>query len=188
MEFLKSILGDDLYAQVADKLKDSKIKLADLSTGEYVGKEKFDAEISRAKGLAEQLSEANGQIDAFKGMDIDGIKKSAEDWKVKAIQAESKRKADMEALQFDYALNGALGNAKAKNAKAVRALLDMDALTLNDGEIIGLSDQLEKIRSENDYLFDCNEAKPTFAMPTGGGIPKAEDNTLRAAMGLPTKE
>lgn len=188
MEFLKSILGDDLYAQVADKLKDSKVKLADLSTGEYVGKEKFDAEVSRTKALAEQLTDVSGQLDAFKGMDIDGIQRSAEDWKVKALQAESKRKSDIEALQFDYALSGALGNAKAKNVKAVRALLDMDALTLNDGEIVGLSDQLGKIQSENDYLFDSDTAKPTFAMPTGGGIPTTGDNTLRAAMGLPTKE
>ena len=33
MEFLKDALGEELYAQVAEKLKDSKIKLAELSPG-----------------------------------------------------------------------------------------------------------------------------------------------------------
>lgn len=32
------------------------------------------------EGLKEQLGEANKQIDAFKEMDIDSIKKSAEEW------------------------------------------------------------------------------------------------------------
>ena len=43
MEFLKETLGDELYTQVSEKMKDSKIKLADLSGGAYVGKDKFDA-------------------------------------------------------------------------------------------------------------------------------------------------
>lgn len=45
MEFLKAILGDDLYKQVASKLnehngneanKDNQIKLGNLGTGEYL--------------------------------------------------------------------------------------------------------------------------------------------------------
>jgi len=46
MEFLKEILGDDLYNQFAEKInafnadeanKDKGIKLANIATGEYVG-------------------------------------------------------------------------------------------------------------------------------------------------------
>ena len=130
MEFLKDALGEELYAQVAEKLKDSKIKLADLSSGAYVGKEKFDTELAKAKGLSEQLAAANQQIEEFRGMDIDGIKKAADDWKHKAEQAEAKAKADIEAMQFDFALNDALTAAKARNTRAVKALLDMDVLGL----------------------------------------------------------
>ena len=41
-------------------------------------------------------------------MDIDGIKKAADDWKHKAEQAEAKAKADIETMQLDFALNDAL--------------------------------------------------------------------------------
>lgn len=46
MEFLKEILGDDLYTQVETKLKgNDKVKLANLASGEYVSKSKYDDEI-----------------------------------------------------------------------------------------------------------------------------------------------
>ena len=39
MEFLKKILGEELYAQVAAKLEgNDSVKLANLATGEYVSK------------------------------------------------------------------------------------------------------------------------------------------------------
>ena len=52
MEFLKEILGEELYKQFEEKInahngdeanKDKQIKLANLSSGEYVGKGKYDA-------------------------------------------------------------------------------------------------------------------------------------------------
>ena len=52
MEFLKEILGDDLYAQIAEKInahngneanQDKQIKIGNLGTGEYVSKGKHDA-------------------------------------------------------------------------------------------------------------------------------------------------
>ena len=43
MEWLKEFLGDELYSQVEAKLKgNDKVKLANLASGEYVSKSKFD--------------------------------------------------------------------------------------------------------------------------------------------------
>mgnify|MGYP000231766846 CR=1 FL=1 len=39
--------------------------------------------------VKKQLADANKQISAFKDMDIDGIKKAADDWKTKAETAEA---------------------------------------------------------------------------------------------------
>ncbi len=54
-------------------------------------------------------------------------------------------------MKFDYALTAALTGAKARNSKAVKALLDMDGLKLNDGKIIGLDEQLSQIKEENAF-------------------------------------
>ena len=60
MEFLKEILGDDLYKQIEEKVnayngneanKDKQIKLGNLGSGEYVGKGKHDSEIEKLNSL-----------------------------------------------------------------------------------------------------------------------------------------
>lgn len=75
MEFLKAILGEDLYNQVAGKLnayngdennKDKQIKLANLATGEYVGKGKYDALQALLDGKTNELNTANGLITELK--------------------------------------------------------------------------------------------------------------------------
>lgn len=179
-EFLK---GLELSDEAIDKIM--------AENGKDIEKFKKDAEAAESKNaeietLKGQLSEANKQIEDFKGMDIDGIKKAADEWKEKAAQAEKDAADKITKMQFDHALEAALSGAKVKNVKAARALIDVDGLSLKDGEIPGLKDQIEKIKSENDYLFESDEAKPQFA----GGSHQTEMNDMdaaRAVMGLPTQ-
>lgn len=51
-------------------------------------KQRYDVEKARADELQKQLTEANKQIDGFKGMDIEGVQRSADDWKAKFEAAE----------------------------------------------------------------------------------------------------
>lgn len=138
--------------------------------GKSVQKHQNDLAASAAEvdTLKKQLGEANSAIEGFRKLDVDGIKAAADEWKAKAEQAAKDAEAQIQALKFDHALDGALGAAKAKNAKAVKALLQAEALKLNeaDGSILGLKEQLEKIKSENDYLFESDEKTPTIV--TGG--------------------
>lgn len=75
MEFLKSVLGDELYNQFSEKLnahngneanKDNQIKIANLSGGEYVGKGKYDALQALLNGKTTELDTANGLIAELK--------------------------------------------------------------------------------------------------------------------------
>ena len=189
MEFLKELFGDKAftYEQLQEALKDNKdVKIGNLAGGAYVGKEKYDAlkiELDTAKN---QLSEANKTIQSFKDMDIDSIKKEAETYKTKLEETERKAKEDMEKFMFDNALQSALTNAKAKNVKAVKALLDMDGLKFNNGEVVGLSEQIEKLKTENDYMFESDEKKPQFVSSSGGGKSAvSSDDIARQVMGLP---
>ena len=43
IDVLKGKISDDLFEQVKEATKDSKIKLADLTSGLFVGKDKYDA-------------------------------------------------------------------------------------------------------------------------------------------------
>ena len=87
----------------------------------------------------------------------------------KAEKAKSDADAQISEMKFDYALSAALTGAKARNSKAVKALLDMDGLKLNDGKIIGLDEQLSQIKEENGFLFESDEPAPTIVKGTNGG-------------------
>lgn len=75
MEFLKEILGEELYKQLETALnayngneanKDKQVKLANLGGGEYVGKGKFDALQAQLDGKTTELDTANGLIAELK--------------------------------------------------------------------------------------------------------------------------
>ena len=75
MEFLKELLGEELYSQFAAKInehngneanKENQIKIANLGTGEYVGKGKYDALNDLLKGKDAELTTANGLIAELK--------------------------------------------------------------------------------------------------------------------------
>ena len=137
-----------------------------------------------------QIAEANATIEGFKKLDVDGIKAAADEWKSKYEQAAADSAKQLSALKFDHALESALTGAKAKNAKAVKALLQPDALKLQeDGSIMGLKEQLEAIKSESDYLFESDV--PTPKIVAGGGNKPIENQdavivAARKAAGLPT--
>jgi predicted nucleic acid-binding Zn-ribbon protein len=116
---------------------------------------------TESKTVKDQLAEANTAIEGFKKMDVGAIQAAADDYKAKFEQAQKEAAANLSALKFDHALESALSGAKSKNTKAVQALLDKNALKLNDdGSIIGLNEQLEKIKAENDYLFADTKEPP----------------------------
>ena len=138
--------------------------------------------------LKTQLAEANGKIEEFGKLDFDGVKKMADDYKAKFEEAQAESKKQIEAMQFNHALENALSGAKAKNVKAVRALLETDKLKLNkDGSLTGLTEQLDKLKSENDYLFEAEKKEdvPQFLGGSSGGSPASDEDAVRAVMGLP---
>ena len=79
MEFLKVVLGEELYKQFEEKVnahngaeanKENQIKIGNLGTGEYVGKGKFDAELEKLNtliaGKDNELTTANNLIAELK--------------------------------------------------------------------------------------------------------------------------
>lgn len=147
MEFLKQYLGEELYAQVVDKLKGhgSEIKLGNLAKGEYVAKAKYDKDLQDKDSKIKELTD---QVKGFDGVDVKGLQTQVKDW-------ETKYNADMAQAKIDSAVALALAKSGTKSEKALRGLLDMSAVKLDkDGNLTGLDDQLATIKKENDFLFE----------------------------------
>ena len=121
LEWLKDILGDG-YTEEIDKQVSNEIGKA------YAPRADLDS-ANEAKAAAEaQLADANKTIAGYKDMDIDAIRQSAADWQTKAEQAQKDADARVAAVQFDARLDGAIGKRRGRSPKAIKALLDMDAL------------------------------------------------------------
>lgn len=138
--------------------------------------------------LKNQLSEANKKIEEFGKLDYDGVKAMADKYKADFEQSQAESKRQLEELRFSHALENALTGAKARNVKAVKALLETDKIKLcKDGTVSGLTEQLETIKKDNSYLFEeeKQEPMPSFLGGSGGPGSSADDNSVRAIMGLP---
>ena len=80
MEFLKDILGEDLYKQVSDTVnayngkpenKEKQVKIADLGSGQYVDKGKYDTAVAEKENLAGQIKTLNTTIGDLKKNNAD---------------------------------------------------------------------------------------------------------------------
>ena len=150
-------------------------------------KAKVSAIEAERDGLKSQLDEAAKAIEGFKALDIEGVKKQADEWKAKAEQAKVEAEKQVYQVRYESALSDALKASKAKNVKAVRALLNEADLKLTDDGLVGLKEQLEKVKPENDYLFESDV--PTPKIVSGGGNKPIENQdavviAARKAAGL----
>lgn len=184
LEWLKEILGDS-YTEEIDKRVSTEIGKG------FVAKADFDAKNTELKTVKGQLGEANKAIEEFKNMDIDGVRKAADDWKAKAEKAErdaAQRIADME---FDAVLKDAINAAKGRNAKAITALLDVSALKQSKNQAEDIKAALEALQKDSAYLFSDDSALPPPYAPGAGSQSMGRNDTLtasiRAAAGLKTK-
>lgn len=179
MEFLKELFGGGAltYEQLAQAAKDKGIQAVNAAGGAYVPKADLDHAQSQVITLTTQLGEANKKLEGYDPT-----------WKDKAETAQK----ELEARQFDFALERALAAARPRNAKAVLPFLNRDKLTLADGEIIGLDKQLETLKKGADTAF-LFEAEPTRSMSMthqygGEGAPDKKDMANAALRSLFGKE
>lgn len=167
--------------------------------GKDIEKHKADLEArdNEVKALAAQLEEAGQTIESFKAMDVDAIKAAAEEWKSKAELAQQEAEQKITAVKFDHALQDALREAKARNPKAVKALLDLEKIKLSDeGGLEGLEEQLTAVKTDNDFLFesvapaeddDYDDPEPRIVSKTAnnGVLVDPIVSAARKASGLP---
>lgn len=167
MDFLKAILGEDLYKQFEAAVnayngneanKDKQVKLANLATGDYVGKGKHDALQALLDGKTTELETANNLIaDLKKGTkDNEGLQTKITDYESQVAQLQ----AELEKTKLESAIKVELLAAKA---------LDVDYLTFKLNEKGELSlDENGKIKGWDDKLAGLKTQFPNQFESAGG--------------------
>lgn len=162
LEWLKNILGDSWTEDIDKKIS------AEIGKG-FVARADFNAANEAKKAAETQLAEANKTIAGYKEMDIDAIRQSAADWQAKAEQAQKDADARVAAVQFDAKLDGAISKAHGRSAKAIKAMLDVDALRASKDQDKDIGAALDALQKDSEYLFESAETPPPYAAGTGSG-------------------
>lgn len=153
MDWLKEIIGDELYQKVLEKLGEKKLIIND---GSYLPREKFNELNDQVKELKRQLGERDTQLEDIKKKAKDNEELTVQ---IEKLQNDNKKiteesEAKIKQQKFDFLLELKLRDEKVKNVKAVKALIATEKLILNDDETFtGLEDQIKKLKETESYLF-----------------------------------
>ena len=183
MEFLKELLGEELYKQLKAKInehngneanKDNQIKIGNLGSGEYVGKAKYEALDALLKGKETELTTANGLIAELK----------------KSTKGDEELQGKITGYETQVAdLQKQLQEAKIQSAIKVGLLAekctDVDYVTYKlmeklkeKGEALEL-DENENIKGWEDKLSGLKTQLPTqFESASGGKMKLFGNNRL----------
>lgn len=119
--------------------------------------------------LKTQLDEAQKTIQGFKDQDIEGIRKSAKDWEEKYNQAVKDHEAKLADMAFDRKIEEAITGAKGKNAKAIKALLDVDTLKASKNQDADIKAAMDALQKDSGYLFGDEGNPPPYSAGAGTG-------------------
>lgn len=131
----------------------------------YVEKLKFD-EVSASKSqLDNSLKERDKQLEELKKIDVNEFKTTIDNLQKENESQRKNHVIDMELLK-----------AKAKNVKAVKALIDDTKVKIKeDGTIEGLD--IEALKKSDSYLFDIEKVQTI-----GTGFTAGKPPTMQTAM------
>lgn len=178
MDFLKDILGDELFSQVKQKIdahngdeanKDKQIKLANLTSGEYIGKGKYDALQALLDGKTNELTTAQTLI-----ADLKKSNKGNEDLQGKITTYEGevqKLNDELEKTKLEGAIKVALLEAKALDIDYMTfKLKEKGEIKLDEkGNIQGWKDTLDGLLKEFPNQFESSATKKVDPNKLDGG-------------------
>ena len=155
MAFTRKALKD---IGVTEEQLDKIMALHGTSLADYQLKSEFKDAVKA------EVDKQTGEIKKqFEGVDIKTLQEQA-------AKAESLEK-DLATTKMNYTLENRLIKEGAVNAKAVRALLDSSAITMEDGKINGLDEQITALKESEPWAFGQTSAASSGARQ-GGNPPQ----------------
>lgn len=181
MEWLKKLLE---AAKINEGVLDIDGLMAQVNAEfpkQAVPKETFNAVSNDLKQAKKDIATRDTQLQELKDSagDIETLKTTIETMAQENTKAEAKYQEEIKQIKLNNAIEKALSGAKAKNLRAVKALLDMEKVELDGDNLKGLDDQIAALTTGEDskFLFDVAEdPKPNFRginpAEGGDGTPK----------------
>ena len=126
--------------------------LVEAEKSKYIPVEEHNttkAEIEVYKTNADTLNETIKNLEKEVGLS-ETLKLQIEDYKTKMADKDNQ----INKIKYEAKLEVELNKANARSIKALKAMLDMEKISMDDnGAIVGLEEQLTSLRETDDYLF-----------------------------------
>lgn len=165
-EFLQETFGGEAltFEQFNEKLNGSEnIRLANVADGSYVSKEDYDK-------LSGQLKDATANAEKY--ADFEAQLQAARD------EGETKLKA----YKLDVEISRALLAANVADEVSVKANLKLGDVKIGeDGKLIGIDEQLKRLKESKPFLFKQEQKKLNLGGSTPG-IKVTKSSGLGAAL------
>ena len=191
MKFLEEVLGSELFSQVESKLneyngneanKEKQIKLANLTSGEYVGKGKYDAEVTASQNKDVEIENYKAAI-----ADLQKANKNNEaiQERIQQLEAENTQlKKDQEESEIKYAFDVLLMDAGVtdKDEREFLAYKYEKKLT-EEGKTLELDENkhikdgegiVETLKTTFPTRFQTSDGENQFLPLDNNGLPKGD--------------
>lgn len=126
------------------------------------------------KNLKIQLTERDKDLEELKKVDVNELKSKITELETKNKELKESSEQELINTKKDFAIDSALKDAKVRNVKSIRGLLDMEKITYKDGKLEGLDEQINSYKKSDSYLFDIQEKGKTIDL--GGEHKQNTDN------------
>jgi len=139
---------------------------------------RFNEVNEEKKELKTQLEERDKQLNELKAKATGNEELTAKITELENLNNQTKEEYEkkMTALKKETAIELALKDQKAKNIKAVKALLDLEKVSIDGDNIIGLDEQLKSLKESDSYLFGEDSLKGRGVTPPGEPVPPEYKN------------
>lgn len=140
---------------------------------------------TQVSDLQSQIKERDTQLSELKASVKDNEKLTTKITELENANkdATAKYESKIAEMQKTHATESEVRNYKAKNVKAVMALLKHDKIEYKDNALTGIKEQLDELVKTDAYLFETNEVKPpSGTVPSNPPVNnnKASQNTTLA--------
>ena len=164
-EFLKNLkVGDQpLTQEVVDAILAEHQRIVAANTTEI-------------NSLKDQLKTAKDGLKAFDGVDVAKLQGQITQLQKDLEDKDTAHQTELANMAFDRALDTAITGAKGRSAKAIKALLDLDALRGSKNQEADIKSALEGLQKDSGYLFDTGDVPPRLAPGTWINNHHAGDN------------
>ena len=113
-----------------------------------------------------QLETAQEALKGFEGVDVKELNSKIAQLNSDLAAKDSEYQQKIADMEFNSVLDNAITASGARNAKALKALLDVDALKSSKNQAEDIKSAIDAVKTDNGYLFNSDEPFQNPVHPT----------------------